>query len=99
MSRRVIRLDEAEIEVTQAFERYLAESETAAIRFLNEVRSVTARIRSSPRLYPKIGGEFRRALLDRFPYAIIFRETLYEIQIVAVAHTSRKPQYWRKRKP
>lgn len=61
-ARRVIRLDEAELEVTQAFERYLAESETAAIRFLNEIKSVTARIRSSPRLYPKISGEFRRAL-------------------------------------
>ena len=94
---KIIRFAQADLEAVQAFQHYLAESEAAATRFLEALRAATARIKASPRLYPRIRGDFRRVLLDRFPYALIFRETLYEIQIVAVAHTSRKPGFWRKR--
>jgi toxin ParE1/3/4 len=93
-SKQVTRFAQADLEAMQAFQHYLTESETAATRFLEALRNATARIEESPRLYPNIRGEFRRVLLDRFPYALIFRETLYEIQIVAVAHTSRDPAYW-----
>ena len=90
----IIRFAQADLEAIQAFQHYLEENENAATRFLEALRAATARIEASPRLYPKIRGPFRRVLLDRFPYALIFRETLYEIQIVAVAHTSREPTFW-----
>jgi hypothetical protein len=39
----------------------------------------------------------KRLLLRRFPYAVIVRESAAEIVIVAFAHTSRRPGYWRSR--
>jgi hypothetical protein len=40
----------------------------------------------------------RRFLLHRFPYLLIYREREDGvIQILAVAHTSRRPGYWKER--
>jgi plasmid stabilization system protein ParE len=39
----------------------------------------------------------KRLLLRRFPYDIVVREFPEEIVIVAVAHQSRRPGYWRDR--
>lgn len=39
----------------------------------------------------------RRLILQRFPYDIIAIEQPEEAVIIAVAHHSRKPGYWRKR--
>lgn len=44
-----------------------------------------------------MAGEYRRVLTTRFPYALIHRTPPDEIVIVAVAHTSRRPGYWRDR--
>lgn len=48
-----------------------------------------------PRVRPEQG--VRRVPLRRFPYFVIYRERDDEIQIVAFAHTSRRPGYWRHR--
>lgn len=39
----------------------------------------------------------KRLVLKRFPYDIVVREFHGEILVVAVAHHSRRPGYWRKR--
>jgi len=37
----------------------------------------------------------RRALLEGFPYAVVYREVSNdEIEIVAIAHLRRRPKYW-----
>ena len=41
----------------------------------------------------------KRLLLRRFPYAVIVRESGTEIVVIAFAHTSRRPRYWRSRLP
>lgn len=41
----------------------------------------------------------RRVLLKRFPYSIVFYDRQSEIVIVAFAHSSRRPGYWRSREP
>jgi hypothetical protein len=38
--------------------------------------------------------EVRRALLPRFPYALVFLELQAEIRVLAVAHAKRHPDYW-----
>jgi len=40
----------------------------------------------------------RRVLLRRFPYSIVFYESEDQVVIVAFAHSSRRPGYWRSRK-
>jgi len=39
----------------------------------------------------------RRFVLQQFPYAIVYRETVPTIQVLAVAHGRRKPGFWKKR--
>lgn len=39
----------------------------------------------------------RRLILERFPYDIVAIELPEEAVVIAVAHHSRKPGYWRKR--
>lgn len=39
----------------------------------------------------------RRVLLDRFPFAIIYKRKDDLIAILAIHHTKRKPSYWEKR--
>jgi plasmid stabilization system protein ParE len=40
----------------------------------------------------------RRHLLRRFPYSLIYTIAAEEIRILAIAHQSRRPGYWRRRK-
>lgn len=42
-------------------------------------------------------GTVRRVPLRRFPFFLVYREHDDHIEIVALAHTSRKPNYWRDR--
>jgi plasmid stabilization system protein ParE len=38
--------------------------------------------------------DIRQASLRRFPFKVIYREKYSKIQILAVAHQRRRPQYW-----
>jgi hypothetical protein len=42
-------------------------------------------------------GRTRSWLLSRFPYRVIYRVRDEDIYIVAIAHTSRRPGYWKDR--
>jgi hypothetical protein len=39
----------------------------------------------------------RRVPVRRFPFFVIYRERDEDLQIIAVAHQSRRPGYWRSR--
>jgi len=57
-------------------------------------------IAESPLAWPKwpdaptFDPPIRRALPDRFPYAIAYRAYADRIWVLAFAHTSRRPFYW-----
>ncbi len=44
-----------------------------------------------------MGKVFRRVLTNRFPYAVIYVERDADYFVIAVAHTSRRPGYWKDR--
>lgn len=60
-------------------------------------RLLTGIVPSSPA--PGVGRAkgARRVLIRRFPYSIVFYERKEEIVIIAFAHSSRRPGYWRSR--
>ncbi|MGH8726847.1 MAG: hypothetical protein ACREV9_01520 [Burkholderiales bacterium] len=39
----------------------------------------------------------KRLILKRFPYDVVFQERVGEIVVIAFAHHSRRPGYWRNR--
>ena len=86
-------LEEAEA----AIDWYRRRSFRAAERFLDELEEVIKRIDSDPGQFPGYAFGTRKALLDRFPYLVIFRETAKGVEIIAVAHGRRRPGYWRDR--
>jgi toxin ParE1/3/4 len=89
---------EAAAEYDAAFDWYRARSRDAAVKFDFEVERAIAQIVLSPQRWPLGPYGTRRFLLSRFPFLLFYRERGIEgIQIVAVAHTSRKPGYWKRR--
>ena len=51
---------------------------------------------------PEIGqvfrGDVRRFVMRRFPYNVYYHTVSGELQILAIAHQSRRPGYWANRK-
>ncbi|MBX9927149.1 MAG: type II toxin-antitoxin system RelE/ParE family toxin [Hyphomicrobiaceae bacterium] len=68
-------------------------------RFQADLEGAVARIVQFPHAHPPLRGGFRRSLLTRFPYHIIYRVEDDAIRIYAVAHLKRRPGYWRRRMP
>ena len=68
--------------------------------FLAELNRAVAAISEAPRTWPFVRGSrtYRLFVLPRFPYKLLYRIARDEIRIHAVAHTSRRPGFWRGRR-
>src|SRR5271155_1810978 len=67
-------------------------------RFLNEVEKSVLEITRSPHRHPMYFEDVRRCVMSQFPYGIYYRLQDVKIRILAVAHCSRHPDYWKHRK-
>jgi toxin ParE1/3/4 len=78
---------------------YSITSRDLAANFIDELYRQIQLIRENPESGAPIGGIFRRSLLKRFPYAIIYEveAPTQTIFIVTVGHQHRHPEYWRNR--
>ncbi len=65
--------------------------------FLDEVHATIGRILEYPRAWPRTSSGCRSCLMNRFPYAVIYRIESGAIVIYAVANVNRRPGYWRSR--
>lgn len=88
---------EALSDLAGAMDWYTARSASAADSFAQEIERAVVRLQESPLRWPPYLHGTRKALLRRFPFALIYRTRSNEIQIVAVAHLHRRPGYWRHR--
>jgi len=88
---------DAGLEVEAAFAWYMAHSRNAAVAFMDELEQALASIQDAPHRWPLFEGCFRRYLLRRFPFYIVYRETDQSIEVIALAHGRRRPGYWRVR--
>jgi plasmid stabilization system protein ParE len=87
----------AAAEYEAAFEWYYQRSEFVASRFADEMNRAIAVISEAPNRWPMANHGTRKFLLQRFPYAVFYREIPSGIQVLAVAHGHRKPGYWKSR--
>ena len=69
----------------------------AAEGFLEDLADAKDRVLQFPHGGSKIGKGARRLLFRRYSYQLIYRVTADEIIGIAVAHLSRRPNYWRRR--
>ena len=87
----------AQQEIVEAVECYEKRAEGLGAEFYSELAKSMNDIEAHPELWGAVSDHYRRKLLSRFPFGIIYRVHEDDILIVAVAHTSRKPKYWMKR--
>ncbi len=84
----------AAADVKSAVAWYHKRSPKAALHFIEELRRAVHTICEAPQRWPVGKNNTRRFLLWRFPFAIIYSEQEFGITIWAVAHGSRRPEYW-----
>lgn len=93
----------AEAEIREAAAWYRDRSEELDTRFLDAVRESLELLETDPERFSKLETlaqemPFRRILLQGFPYIIVYEPFESEVFVYAVAHASRRPNYWRRRK-
>lgn len=77
---------------------YLSEVDPSLGRdFAEEVERAIALILQFPEAWPRVMPSARRCRMQIFPYAILYRIWDQQIEILAVMHSSRKPDYWTER--
>jgi len=84
-------------ELKSALTWYLERNETAAVKFAAEVDRAIRLVTESPTRWPTGEHGTRKVVLRRFPFAIVYREKQAAIQILAIAHGHRRPNYWKGR--
>jgi len=88
---------EARLEYREAAAFYESRRPGLGAAFTREVEAAINRILEAPDRWRTIEQDVRRCLTHTFPYGILYTVEEDSILIVAVAHGSRKPGYWRER--
>jgi hypothetical protein len=88
---------EADQEMFEAARYYQSLSSGLGDDYLDEVECAVRSIATSPQTWPILEGDFRRRLVKRFPFGVIYRIEPDKILIIAVAHLRKKPGYWKNR--
>lgn len=84
-------------EVSESAAYYEEEVEGLGKAFLRKVNDAVNDVKENPLRYRIFENEYRRHLLSRFPFAILYRIVGSKIYIVAVMHCKRAPYYWKER--
>jgi toxin ParE1/3/4 len=87
----------ATLDVKSAVTWYQKRSAKAAFDFIEELHRAGDTIAKAPERWPVGKNNTRRFQLWRFPFSIIYSERESVITIWAVAHGSRRPEYWKRR--
>jgi toxin ParE1/3/4 len=87
-------------ELTQAVRWYEQQRPGLGAELFDAVAHTVELIRTNTEIGTLREGRFssRQFLLRRFPYKVVYRERNDDIYIVAIAHTSRRPNYWKDRR-
>ena len=97
MSDRLTILPEARQDLAEAFDWYEEQSPGLGLEFFRCVEACVQSVRASPKLYPTVHEEYRRALVRRFPYAVFYEYADRCVTVYAVFHCARDPEKWKVR--
>lgn len=102
MTRKLRILAQAAEEAAEAAAWYERERVGLGAEFQNAIEAVLDLLEQDIAPLTSVPGEsgalgVKRLVLRRFPYSVIVREGSDEILVIAFAHHSRRPGYWRNR--
>lgn len=82
---------EAEQDLNEAYRWYEQQLEGLGQEFIICIDAVLSVIHRTPKIFPKIHKDIRRALIRRFPYGIFYISERDKVIVLAFLHTSRDP--------
>lgn len=98
----LIILDEAKVEINDHVEWYAERDLDVAERLAAQFEEAVIEIARKPLQFSLMEmrrnpGNVRRVLLKGFPIYIPYQIVADDVYVIAVAHTARRPAYWRGR--
>jgi hypothetical protein len=95
--KQVIIDSEAENELLDSVDFYERRRSALGLEFEQAAREALRLIQADPERQPLQRDGTRRLVMERFPFVVHYMDLPDTIWILAFAHTSRKPRYWRSR--
>jgi plasmid stabilization system protein ParE len=94
----IVRL-EAEDDITDAAVWYEQQSPGLGWDFTRVVDACLTEVSRKPMRFPVVRKNARRAILRRFPFAVIFVVDDARVEVIACLHARRDPVEWARRLP
>jgi plasmid stabilization system protein ParE len=95
---RLIYTNEARLEITEAGTYYRRISKELACAFKQRLAAALEAIKRNPETWRSLDDKYQRKLMRQFPYGVIYHQPESGcIEVVAVMHLNREPDYWRGR--
>lgn len=92
----LIYTSEARLEIIEAGAYYLRINKELAHAFKQRLTDALEAIKSNPETWRSLDEKYHRKLMKQFPYGVIYHLPKPGcIEVVAVMHFSREPDYWR----
>jgi plasmid stabilization system protein ParE len=88
---------EAEQEIITAAEWHESRGSGLAAEFLRSIDAALAAVERAPLQHGEVLPGFRRCLLKRFPYSLIFSVSDQDVVVLACTHWRQNPRRWQKR--
>ena len=88
---------EAKRDLRAAFEWYEEQLDGLGHEFIISAKASFSRLERTPGIYRKIFEDFQRAPIRRFPFGIFYLVRSDKIHVLAIYHSKRDPDGWKKR--
>jgi toxin ParE1/3/4 len=67
------------------------------VAFLAELDVAMLQIQEAPLRWPLFHQGYRRFVLHKFPFSVVYATRAELIEVIAIAHHRRRPGYWASR--
>ena len=88
---------DAESEMIDAAVWYETQQVNLGKQFLTSIQDAINRVKLHPNLFQLVENDVRRCLTKTFPFGVLFRDKHDRIEIMAIMHLHRDPNYWKDR--
>ena len=84
-------------DIKASYEWYEEQSAGLGLSFVDELEKSYEAISNFPKSWSPFRFGFKRYILSRFPFSVVYKEEQETIFVIAVMHNSRNPKFWEAR--